>query len=172
MSRQVCLDSSPNHLITSPQDIDVDGIEKHFFRFTLREATLNEIIVEILYIKPNWLWKQMNSALKYLILKRREDFMTVKHVSDKLLMHFCKLYLFFVWWNHLLNFRTRSRELEVFPRLHVLSKIFNTTKDCSSRKHWCCVRSNCIISSKYFYNSLNTFLYGFGFPEIFACRQW
>jgi len=169
MSRQVCLDSSPNHLITSPQDIDVDGIEKHFFRFTLGEATLNEIIVEILYIKPNWLWKQMNSALKYLILKRREDFMTVKHVSDKLLMHFCKLYLFFVWWNHLLNFRTRSRELEVFPRLHVLSKIFTTTKDCSSSKHWCCVRSNWIISSKYIYNPIILFSELSETPLLYFC---
>ncbi|XP_009077003.1 PREDICTED: nuclear receptor subfamily 0 group B member 2-like [Acanthisitta chloris] len=43
------------HLITSLRDIDADAIEELFFRPILGEATLNVLLLEILYIKPDWL---------------------------------------------------------------------------------------------------------------------
>uniref|UniRef100_A0A8D0FJ73 NR LBD domain-containing protein n=1 Tax=Strix occidentalis caurina TaxID=311401 RepID=A0A8D0FJ73_STROC len=42
-------------LIASLQDIDADAIEELFFRPILGEATLNVLLLETLYIKPDWL---------------------------------------------------------------------------------------------------------------------
>ncbi|XP_058658808.1 nuclear receptor subfamily 0 group B member 2-like [Ammospiza nelsoni] len=42
-------------LITSLRDIDADAIEELFFRPILGEATLNVLLIETLYIKPDWL---------------------------------------------------------------------------------------------------------------------
>ncbi|XP_074434514.1 nuclear receptor subfamily 0 group B member 2-like [Larus michahellis] len=42
-------------LIASLQDIDTDAIEELFFRPVLGEATLNVLLLETLYIKPDWL---------------------------------------------------------------------------------------------------------------------
>lgn len=42
-------------LIASLQDIDADAIEELFFRPILGEATLNALLLETLYIKPDWL---------------------------------------------------------------------------------------------------------------------
>ncbi|XP_009666707.2 nuclear receptor subfamily 0 group B member 2-like [Struthio camelus] len=42
-------------LLNSLQDIDADAIEELFFRSILGEVTLNELLLEILYIKPDWL---------------------------------------------------------------------------------------------------------------------
>ncbi|XP_030802480.1 nuclear receptor subfamily 0 group B member 2-like [Camarhynchus parvulus] len=42
-------------LITSLRDIDADAIEELFFRPILGEATLNVLLLETLYIKPDWL---------------------------------------------------------------------------------------------------------------------
>uniref|UniRef100_A0A8C0ECI6 NR LBD domain-containing protein n=1 Tax=Bubo bubo TaxID=30461 RepID=A0A8C0ECI6_BUBBB len=42
-------------LIASLQDIDADAIEELFFRAILGEATLNVLLLETLYIKPDWL---------------------------------------------------------------------------------------------------------------------
>lgn len=44
-------------LITSLRDIDADAIEELFFRPILGEATLNVLLLETLYIKPEWLLK-------------------------------------------------------------------------------------------------------------------
>uniref|UniRef100_A0A8B9NZD2 NR LBD domain-containing protein n=1 Tax=Apteryx owenii TaxID=8824 RepID=A0A8B9NZD2_APTOW len=41
-------------LLTSLRDIDADVIEELFFRSILGEVTLNELLLEILYIKPDW----------------------------------------------------------------------------------------------------------------------
>lgn len=40
-------------LIASLGDIDADAIEE----LILGEATLNVLLLETLYIKPDWLWK-------------------------------------------------------------------------------------------------------------------
>ncbi|XP_066401995.1 nuclear receptor subfamily 0 group B member 2-like [Molothrus aeneus] len=42
-------------LITSLRDIDADAIEELFFRPILGEATLNVLLLETLYNKPDWL---------------------------------------------------------------------------------------------------------------------
>ncbi|XP_053795186.1 nuclear receptor subfamily 0 group B member 2-like [Vidua chalybeata] len=42
-------------LITSLRDIDADAIEELFFRPILVEATLNVLLLETLYVKPDWL---------------------------------------------------------------------------------------------------------------------
>ncbi|XP_030346781.1 nuclear receptor subfamily 0 group B member 2-like [Strigops habroptila] len=42
-------------LIASLQDIDADAIEELFFRPILGEATLNVLLLETLYTKPDWL---------------------------------------------------------------------------------------------------------------------
>ncbi|KAM9267750.1 nuclear receptor subfamily 0 group B member 2-like [Cariama cristata] len=42
-------------LIASLHDIDADAIEELFFRPILGEATLNVLLLETLYIKPDWL---------------------------------------------------------------------------------------------------------------------
>ncbi|XP_041336383.1 nuclear receptor subfamily 0 group B member 2-like [Pyrgilauda ruficollis] len=47
--------SSIFQLITSLRDIDADAIEELFFRPILGEATLNALLLETLYIKPDWL---------------------------------------------------------------------------------------------------------------------
>ncbi|XP_065535223.1 nuclear receptor subfamily 0 group B member 2-like [Lathamus discolor] len=42
-------------LVASLQDIDADAIEELFFRPILGEATLNIVLLETLYMKPDWL---------------------------------------------------------------------------------------------------------------------
>lgn len=42
-------------IITSLHDIDADAIEELFFRSILGEATLNEVLLVNLCIKPDWL---------------------------------------------------------------------------------------------------------------------
>ncbi|XP_066171164.1 nuclear receptor subfamily 0 group B member 2-like [Sylvia atricapilla] len=42
-------------LITSLRDIDANAVEELFFRPILGEATLNVLLIETLYIKPDWL---------------------------------------------------------------------------------------------------------------------
>lgn len=59
-------------LITSLRDIDADAIEELFFRPILGEATLNVLLLETLYIKPVWLWKQIISEWKNISFWRDE----------------------------------------------------------------------------------------------------
>lgn len=42
-------------LIASLRDIDADAVEELFFKPVLGEATLNVLLLETLYIKPDWL---------------------------------------------------------------------------------------------------------------------
>lgn len=91
-------------LITSLQDIDVDAIEELFFRPILGEATLNVLHLETLYIKSDWLWKQMTSVPSNTCFWRDERISWAKHISSKSSMHLCKPYVFFVQRSNFITF--------------------------------------------------------------------